>query len=341
MCCSSPSNNLYYLTSFCDGTTACGPTCSSRTWFAAGSQRYKCGTHLVICKEGTTKCVNVEVIDAGPGISVERSANRAIVDASVAVCRELFGSSSCGWSDKHSIQAVVAQTSHPVGPFTATSQELAQFFGGGGGGGGSSPVAAPHASGGNFCPCGCDVCLYDGGSTSCASSCSGCSSDCLSCVNGGGGSGCASRCGGSNCVPPAFAHPVSEPVASSSTTCTVIGADLVNLRSQPCTTSGCTSVRLLSRGDQVQATGTTTTDSTGRTWTQISSPTNGWVATQYLSCQAHGARLEDTNSPQHSSQNPGLIAGVVIVGILALCAVIVAGVLVYSKFANTNQLERP
>jgi len=200
----------------------------------------------------------------------------------------------------------------------------------------------------NFCPCNCDVCLHNGGSTSCAGSCTGCSSDCLSCVNGGGGSDCASKCGGSNCVPPAVvATPVTvpDPTPSSSGPCTVIGAATVRLRATPCTTSACTTLRLLSRGDSVQSTGIEQQDDIGRVWTRVSSPQSGWVATQYLTCRGHGARVDggdSTNGPQPSSgHNAGLIAGVVILGVLAACAVIVAGVLIFSKSTKNVESERP
>ncbi|GAM22692.1 hypothetical protein SAMD00019534_058670, partial [Acytostelium subglobosum LB1] len=52
MCCSIPSNNQYYLTSFCDESTACGPGCSSTTYFSADSQRFGCGVYLTICATG-------------------------------------------------------------------------------------------------------------------------------------------------------------------------------------------------------------------------------------------------------------------------------------------------
>jgi len=78
-------------------------------------------------------------------------------------------------------------------------------------------------------------------------------------------------------------------------------------------------------------------DSSGRGWTQVSSPQNGWIATQYLSCQAQGARIDGGSEQNQSGKNTGLIVGVVIAAVFAVCLVIVAGVLVYSKYKNRNE----
>eukprot|EP01132_Coremiostelium_polycephalum_P003942 gene3942-4924_t len=127
MCCSTAPGNSYYLTSFCDSEVACGsaPSCSS--YFTADSQRFGCGKYLNICSGNG--CVKAKVVDAGPNIWVEQKAGRAIIDASPPVCRDLFGSSSCGWSDRYSITAVVASSldSRPLGPFNATDSELVQM----------------------------------------------------------------------------------------------------------------------------------------------------------------------------------------------------------------------
>ena len=54
---------------------------------------------IVSCCQGS-KCVNLKVIDGGPGCSVEDSAHKQIVDASYSTCKYFTGSTSCGWSDK-------------------------------------------------------------------------------------------------------------------------------------------------------------------------------------------------------------------------------------------------
>ena len=53
----------------------------------------------VSCCKGSD-CLNLKVIDGGPGCSVEDSAHKQIVDASYSTCKHFTGSTSCGWSDK-------------------------------------------------------------------------------------------------------------------------------------------------------------------------------------------------------------------------------------------------
>lgn len=108
MCCSVPADNSYYLTTFCDQSTACGTPCSALTYFTADSQRFGCSKMLTICAQGSGTCVQAKVIDAGPNIDVEQEAGMPVIDASAAVCQDLFGSSSCGWSDRRAITAYVS-----------------------------------------------------------------------------------------------------------------------------------------------------------------------------------------------------------------------------------------
>lgn len=64
-CTNIPADNVYYLTSFCDQTTACGISCGNCTWYyAADSQRFKCKSTLNCNRAG--KSANLEVIDYGP-----------------------------------------------------------------------------------------------------------------------------------------------------------------------------------------------------------------------------------------------------------------------------------
>eukprot|EP01090_Pellita_catalonica_P012174 TRINITY_DN2589_c0_g1_i2.p1 TRINITY_DN2589_c0_g1~~TRINITY_DN2589_c0_g1_i2.p1 ORF type:complete len:189 (+),score=4.92 TRINITY_DN2589_c0_g1_i2:245-811(+) len=132
MCCSVPSNGLYYLTTFCDQSTACGPSCDSAPkYFAADSQRFGCGTNLTICTESGHNCVYAVTIDAGPNISVERDAGRAIIDASSACCQTLFRMGQCGWSGHRAIRAYVSDDTldflpHNYGPIQLTDEQLEQ-----------------------------------------------------------------------------------------------------------------------------------------------------------------------------------------------------------------------
>ena len=99
MCSDIPSNNQYYLTSFCDASVACGSFSGNcNEYYAADYKRFGCGS-IISCCQGTN-CVNLKVIDGGPGCSVEDSAHKQIVDASYSTCKHFTGSTSCGWSDK-------------------------------------------------------------------------------------------------------------------------------------------------------------------------------------------------------------------------------------------------
>jgi len=128
-CCDIPSNNQYYLTTFCDSTTACGPVCSDLTYFSADSQRFGCGANLTVCSVNSGTCVGgVIVIDSGPNVSVENEAQMPIIDGSAQICQDLFNSGSCGWSDSNSITAVLAISPTPVGLFKVTPEEMQKMI---------------------------------------------------------------------------------------------------------------------------------------------------------------------------------------------------------------------
>jgi len=126
-CCDIPTNELYLLTTFCDQETACGPSCSSLTYFSADSQRFGCGNSLTICIPNTTNCVGVKVIDSGPNVQVENTAGSPIIDASAQVCQDLFNSNECGYSDGNVIQAFVSTFPIPIGPFTMTPELMVKI----------------------------------------------------------------------------------------------------------------------------------------------------------------------------------------------------------------------
>ncbi len=65
----------------------------------------------VSCCRGSD-CLNLKVIDGGPGCSDEDSAHKQIVDASYSTCKHFTGSTSCGWSDK--ITVVCKKTSYTI-----------------------------------------------------------------------------------------------------------------------------------------------------------------------------------------------------------------------------------
>jgi hypothetical protein len=98
-CTNIPADNVYYLTSFCDQTTACGKSCGNcNFYYAADSQRFKCGATISCTRSG--KSANLEVIDYGPNCDLEKKSGKPIIDASYSTCKLFTGSTSCGWSDK-------------------------------------------------------------------------------------------------------------------------------------------------------------------------------------------------------------------------------------------------
>jgi len=136
MCCNIPSDHQYYLTDFCGGyphsETSCGEYCDAYKYFTADRQRFGCNAYLTLCGRG--KCVNAKVIDAGPANWVENDAGMPIIDASPAVCQFLMGASSCGWSDRFLITAVVTKASmmndSMLGPLNITEAEYKQILAG-------------------------------------------------------------------------------------------------------------------------------------------------------------------------------------------------------------------
>jgi hypothetical protein len=94
-----PSDGNYYLTSFCDQTTACGTPCGTCNWaYSTSAGRFGCNSQLKCCQG--SKCTTLKVIDSGPGCRIENLANMPIIDASYSTCKYFTGSTSCGYSDK-------------------------------------------------------------------------------------------------------------------------------------------------------------------------------------------------------------------------------------------------
>lgn len=102
-CSDIPADHIYYLTSFCDQTTACGKSCGNCTWgYAADKQRFGCGSVISCTRSG--KSINLEVIDYGPDCTLEKKSGKPIIDASFSACKLFTGSTSCGWSDRLAVE---------------------------------------------------------------------------------------------------------------------------------------------------------------------------------------------------------------------------------------------
>jgi hypothetical protein len=113
----------YYLTSFCDSSVACGSFSGNcNEYYAADYARFGCNSIISCCKG--SDCLNLKVIDGGPGCSVEDSAKKQIVDASYSTCKHFTGSTSCGWSDK--ITVTCKKTSYTIDDTNDPSSKL--FF---------------------------------------------------------------------------------------------------------------------------------------------------------------------------------------------------------------------
>ena len=58
----------------------------------------------------------MEVVDSGPACYVENDAQMNIIDATPLACKQFFGQSSCGWSDKRPIHCQVVSEETKLGP---------------------------------------------------------------------------------------------------------------------------------------------------------------------------------------------------------------------------------
>ena len=102
MCTNIPGDHKYYLTSFCDKSVACGSFSGNcNEYYSADYSRFGCGS-IISCCQGSD-CLNLKVIDGGPGCDVENSAGGPVVDASFSTCKHFTGSTDCGWIDHVSV----------------------------------------------------------------------------------------------------------------------------------------------------------------------------------------------------------------------------------------------
>lgn len=117
LCCDIPQDNLFYLTSFTGGESmACGGFADGSWYYSTSWVRWYCGAKLAVTNPDSGECVVVEVADAGPAAWVEERAGFPILDASPLVCRDLFNSNSCGWSDRFIVEVIQVDDDTPTGP---------------------------------------------------------------------------------------------------------------------------------------------------------------------------------------------------------------------------------
>jgi len=73
--------------------------------------------------------MTLSVADAGPADWVENDAGWAIIDASPDACQNLFGSSSCGWSDANVVTATASLSRKASNQtFQVTPKELQEMI---------------------------------------------------------------------------------------------------------------------------------------------------------------------------------------------------------------------
>lgn len=128
-CTGKPASGNYFLTTFDGSSCSCGPCHEYGPYFTADRQRFGCGAHLIVCRGGN--CVKSRVTDYGPGCWVENDAGGPILDAGPALCQNLTGHSSCGWSDHFTVHVSVAlspeEDGRPLGLFKVTPAEFADI----------------------------------------------------------------------------------------------------------------------------------------------------------------------------------------------------------------------
>jgi len=133
-----PVDQRYDLTTFGgpgdEQPVACaGAADADGSWFyAAGSQRLRCGQRVRIVDETRARCVIVEVADVGPNACVEEAGGMPIWDVSPRAAEALFDASSVGWSEHRAVFGAPVGSDNPLGECTLGDprDHLRGFIGG-------------------------------------------------------------------------------------------------------------------------------------------------------------------------------------------------------------------
>lgn len=116
----------------CAGMT--GPACERYlNWYAAGADRFGCGTKIKVTNPDNGRSAVLIVIDRGPSCTIERTVNHWVLDMSYRASYYLFGGPTAA-SERADVQVEVVDPSTPIGPHDGP----AMCAGGSGGGGGTS-----------------------------------------------------------------------------------------------------------------------------------------------------------------------------------------------------------
>ncbi len=100
----------------CDGMT--GPDCErSLNWFAAGSDRWGCGTQIAVTNPDNGRTAVLRVIDRGPNCSIENLVDHWVVDMSYRASYYLFGEPTAA-TERAAVIVDVVSPDTPLGPFS-------------------------------------------------------------------------------------------------------------------------------------------------------------------------------------------------------------------------------
>jgi hypothetical protein len=104
----------------CDSSQSDADCQRAVNWYSVGGASYGCGARLLVSNPANGKSVVVMVLDNGPSCTVENDANFWVLDVSYPTIEYLFGEEE-GYSDHALINAVVVDSSTPLGPSDGTS----------------------------------------------------------------------------------------------------------------------------------------------------------------------------------------------------------------------------
>jgi hypothetical protein len=103
----------------CSGMT--GPQCERAiNWYAAGSDRFGCGTRIKVTNPDSGAVAVLMVIDRGPSCSIENSVDYWVLDTSYRTSYYLFGEPTSA-SERQDVQVEVVDPSTPLGPYDGSA----------------------------------------------------------------------------------------------------------------------------------------------------------------------------------------------------------------------------
>ncbi|HET6584530.1 MAG TPA: hypothetical protein VFG69_13805 [Nannocystaceae bacterium] len=100
----------------CSGKT--GPQCErSINWYTADSDRFGCGTKLLVTNPDTGESAVLMAIDRGPNCSIERKVDHWVLDMSTRASVYFFGGQTSA-TEKADVHVEIVDPGTPLGPTT-------------------------------------------------------------------------------------------------------------------------------------------------------------------------------------------------------------------------------